>query len=115
MRTSIPKRFSLIRVLREGRNSRTFLACDNWTGMPNVVVKLFGKAHFTSDRHELQQVLSWFVGINHPHLSNVLSVGLTSTSDLYYVREYFPDSQFSCGDEIEITRQLLSTVAFLHS
>src|SRR5262245_46278575 len=82
----LPKRFEPIRFLRKDRASSTFIATDQRLGRNEVVVKVIGRGNFTSDTGMLVDVLSWYRGVRHRHISEVLDAGLTPKRDLFYVR-----------------------------
>jgi len=115
MRKRLPDRFTLIRMLRETRDCKTFLASDRLANGRNVIVKLFRKNSLTSDRASIVQLLSWFLGVRHRHIAVMLDAGFTAAGDVYCAREYFPNSGLSSVNEVDIIRSLLSTVSFLHS
>src|SRR5690242_9757245 len=100
MRSSTPERFVLVRILREDRHSKTFLANDNLLDRENVIVRIFRKDRFHVDRDSVSEHFSWLMGVQHSLFATVLDVGLTKTQDLYYVREYLPNSELFSVDPL---------------
>src|SRR5262245_52848590 len=93
MGTVLPQRFEPIRVLRKGSACSTFVATDQYLGRNEVVVKVIRQGHLASNDN-LSEVFSRYRGLHHPFLSEVLDAGLTPKHDLFYVRNYHPDSEF---------------------
>src|SRR5262252_7678729 len=94
MGTTLPSRFEPIRLLRKDRVSSTFVATDRGLGRNEVVVKVFGKGCFSPDAEMLVDVLSWYRGLRHIFISEILDAGTTSKRELFYVRPYHPSSEF---------------------
>jgi serine/threonine protein kinase len=115
MGTTLPRRFEPIRVLRKGSVSSTIVATDQYLGRNEVVVKVIGKGQLPSDMSTLSEVFSWYRGVRHPFLSEVLDAGLTSRRELFYVRDYHPDSDFFRSTNRESLKSLVSVVDFLRS
>jgi transcriptional regulator with GAF, ATPase, and Fis domain/tetratricopeptide (TPR) repeat protein len=113
MRSSIPERFELVHILREDRQSRTFLANDNLLDRERVIVRIIRKDHVQVDREKLIEHFSWLIGVQHSHFATVLDAGLTRKQDLYYVREYVPHSELFSIDPLVATRFLICAVDFL--
>src|SRR5262245_1680961 len=113
MRRSTPERFALVRILREDRQSRTFLANDNLLGREKVIVRIIRKDHVQVDREKLIEHFSWLIGVQHSQFATVLDAGLTRKQDLYYVREYLPHSELFSVDPLVAARFLISAVDFL--
>ena len=78
MGTILPGRFEPIRLLRKDRGCSTFVATDRGLGRNEVVVKLIGKGYFTSDTDALVDVFSWYRGLRHDFISEVLDAGVTA-------------------------------------
>jgi DNA-binding NtrC family response regulator/tetratricopeptide (TPR) repeat protein len=112
MGTMLPRRFEPIRVLRKSSASATFVATDQQLGRNEVVVKVIAKGNFTSDTSSLVEFFSWYEGLRHPLLSTVLDAGLTPKRDLFYVRDYHPDSEFLSSPSKESVKALISAVDF---
>ena len=110
---TLPRRFEPIRVLRKGGACSTFVATDQYLGRNEVVVKVIAKGNFVSDIRELSEVFSWYRGLRHPFLSEVLDAGLTPKRDLFYVRNYYPESEFFNSANRESVKALVSAVDFL--
>ena len=110
---TLPRRFEPIRVLRKGGACSTFVATDQYLGRNEVVVRVIGKGNFVSDIRELSEVFSWYRGLRHPFLSEVLDAGLTPKRDLFYVRNYHPESEFFNSANRESVKALVSAVDFL--
>src|SRR5215510_16620159 len=113
MRSSTPERFALVRILREDRQSKTFLANDNLLDRENVIVRIIRKDHVHVDRDKLIEHFSWLIGVQHSQLATVLDAGLTKRQDLYYVREYLPPSELFAPDPVPVMRSLISVIGFL--
>ena len=113
MRRPIPERYTLIRTLQEGAHSTTFLVNDQLMEQDNLVLKLIRneEAHF--DRDQIIRFFSWQVGFRHRNFARVWDAGLATPHHLYYVREYFPHSEFFATDRSWATKCLTSTIAFL--
>src|SRR5215831_3910697 len=113
MRRSTPERFALVRILREDRQSKTFLADDNLLDREKVIVRIIRKDHVQIDREKLIEHFSWLIGVQHCQFATVLDAGLTRKQDLYYVREYLPHSELFSVDPLVAARFLISAVDFL--
>src|SRR5574339_111765 len=112
MKATIPERFSLNRILREDRHSRTFLANDYLLDLENVVVKILSKELVRNNRAQLLEHFSWSIGVSHSQFANVLDAGLTKQQHLFYVREYLPPSHLS-HEPLRVVTSLVSIVDFL--
>jgi serine/threonine protein kinase len=115
MGTILPGRFEPIRLLRKDRGCSTFVATDRGLGRNEVVVKLIGKGYFTSDTDALVDVFSWYRGLRHVFISEVLDAGVTAKRELFYVRPYHPPSEFFTTSDTDSLKALVSAVDFLHS
>src|SRR5688572_29715518 len=115
MGTILPRRFEPIRVLRKGSACSTFLATDQRLARNEVVVKVIGKGNFTSETSSLFDVFSWHQGLRHPYVSEVLDAGLTPKRDVFYVRDYLPDSQLFSSNNKESVKTLVSAIDFFQS
>ena len=113
MRSLTPERFALVRILREDRRSKTFLANDNLLDRENVIVRIIKRDQIKVDRDRVVEHFSWSIGVQHSQLASVLDAGLTKKHDLYYVREYLPTSELFSVDPLAVMRSLISAVAFL--
>src|SRR5262245_52272826 len=113
MRSWTPERFVLVRILREDRQSKTFLANDRVLDRENVIVRIIRKNHVCVHRDRLIEHFSWLIGVQHNQLATVFDAGLTRKQDLFYVREYLPPSQLFCIDPLLVMRRLASVVAFM--
>jgi DNA-binding NtrC family response regulator/tetratricopeptide (TPR) repeat protein len=113
MRSNFPKRFALIRILREGQDSKTFLANDHLLDRENVIVKIVRKDRVRSNREQLIEQFSWLIGVQHAQFAAVLDAGLTNQQHFYYVREYLPASELPSVDPLTIVNSLVSAVDFL--
>src|SRR4026208_1936051 len=111
----LPSRFEAIRLLRREHASPACVATDHRLGRNEVVVKVIGKANFTQDNAASADVLSWYRGLRHPFISEVLDAGLTPKRDLFYVRECHAASDFFATRSTESLKRLISAVDFLHS
>src|SRR5881396_1647289 len=111
MKIFVPTRFSVVRVLREDRNTKTFLGTDHLLEKSDVVVKISRGG--LSDRDYLIQRLSWFQGIRHDNLSTIFDAGLTTKGDLYCVREYLPASELFSTGSFVVVKALTSVIDFL--
>src|SRR5437667_12136636 len=111
MKIFVPTRFSVVRVLREDRNTKTFLGTDHLLEKSDVVVKISRGG--LSDRDYLIQRLSWFEGIRHDNLSTIFDAGLTTKGDLYCVREYLPASELFSTGSFVVVKALTSVIDFL--
>src|SRR5688572_9168656 len=111
----LPKRFEPIRVLRKGGASSTFVATDQHLGRNEVVVRVIGKGNFTPQAARLVEVFSWYRGVHHPFLSEVLDAGLTEKRDLYYVRPYHQDCDLFSAAGRNSLKALISAIDFLQS
>ena len=115
MGTILPGRFEPIRVLRKSGACSTIVATDQQLGRNEVVVKVIGKGNFTSGTASLFDVFSWYRGLRHPCISEVLDAGLTPRRDVFYVRNYHPDSEFFTSANRESIKALTSAIDFLQS
>src|SRR5258705_9047078 len=113
MSVTIPERFTLARVLREDRLSRTFVGNDHLLDDKEVVVKIFKTVTLDTNRASFIEHFSRLIGLRHNQLATVFDVGLTKRRHLYYVREYLPDSPSIITDPLAMMRSLVSAVAFL--
>jgi len=114
MGTVLPRRFEPIRVLRKGNACSTFVATDQYLGINEVVVKVIRKGDFASG-NDVAEDLSWYRGLRHPFLSEVLDAGLTPKRDLFYVRQYHPESEFFSSGNREPVKALVSALDLLRS
>src|SRR5579862_2121245 len=112
MKIWVPRRFSVVRILREEANSKTLLANDHILKGSDVLVKILRKGSFCSDQPLVEQ-LSWFSGIRHKNIGTIFDAGLTLRGDLYYVREYLPIAEFASLNNLATIKGLISAVAFL--
>src|SRR5712691_2001228 len=110
MKIFVPDRFSVIRVLRDDANSKTFVATDHVLERSDVLVKIVRKGHFNNDRNHLIQQFSWFAGVRHSNLSVIFDAGITTKGDLYYVREYLPASELFSVDSLTTIRVVVSSI-----
>src|SRR5262245_36720854 len=113
MRSMIPERFVLVRLLKEDRYAKVFLANDDLLGRENVVVRIISKERIRYSGDRLFEFFSWWIGIQHPEFASVFDAGLTKQQHLYFVREYLPQSQLFSLDSVAMIRRLLSAVSFL--
>src|SRR5881397_1208658 len=113
MKIFVPNRFSVVRVLREDNQTKTFLGTDHLLEKADVVVKISRKGR--SDRDYLTRRLSWFAGIRHDNLSTVFDAGVTTKGDLYCIREYLPASELFSTGSFVLVKALTSAIEFLQS
>ena len=111
----LPSRFEPIRLLRKDRVCSTFIATDRRLGRNEVVVKVIGRGNFTRDTANLTDALSWYHGLRHPFISEVLDAGLTPKRDLFCVRPFHAASEFFAARSTVSLKRLISAVDFLHS
>jgi DNA-binding NtrC family response regulator/tetratricopeptide (TPR) repeat protein len=107
-------RFEVIRTLHVLRHQATFLAHDHLLET-KVLVKLLPRKIVLSEKQALREGLCWYHGVDHPHLLRILDAGLTPKRDLYYVREYVPNSDCLSPTNTTWLPLFLGTVQFLHS
>src|SRR5262249_25545958 len=115
MKGFVPERFSVIRILRQDRYTKTFLANDYLLEQENVVVRILKKDRVKLDEDRLINHFSWQIGVHHIHFAKVFDSGLTRQQHLYVVREYLPSSELLTADVLRATRSLVSAVDFLSS
>src|SRR5262245_52969164 len=115
MGTTLPSRFEPIRLLRKDRVSSTFVATDRGLGRNEVVVKVFGKGNFSPDAETLVDVFSWYRGLRHVFIAEILDAGTTPKRELFYVRAYHPPSEFFTSANAASLKALISAIDFLHS
>ncbi len=115
MTTLFPDRFSVSRLLRNDTTATTFVAKDLLLEQREVLVKLVPKTRFARDDKNLVNHFSWFMGVKHDQLSEIIDVGLTAKKELYLVREYFPPSNLLSADPFKTMLGLVSAVDFLQS
>ena len=94
MGTVLPQRFEPIRVLRKGNACSTFVATDQYLGINEVVVKVIRKGDFASG-NDVAEDLSWYRGLRHPFLSEVLDAGLTPSAICFTFVNIIPSRNFS--------------------
>jgi DNA-binding NtrC family response regulator/tetratricopeptide (TPR) repeat protein len=107
-------RFQVIRTLQLLPHQATFLAHDHLL-KAKVLVKLLPRKVVLSEKPALGEALCWYHGVDHPHLLRILDAGLTPKGDLYYVREYVPNSDCLSPSNTTWLSLFLGTVQFLHS
>src|SRR5262245_31113158 len=94
MRGLIRERFALIRVLRENRYCKTFVADDCLLNRQKVIVKVLKKEYVQGHCDHWIQYFSRQLGIEHSRFANVFDSGISTDQRLlYYVREYLPASE----------------------
>src|SRR4051812_20534576 len=98
MKVLVPDRFDVIRVLKESADSKTVLAVDNTLNQSEMLVKVTRTEHLNRTLGTLIERVSWFLGIRHHNFAQILDVGVTPKGDLYYVRDYLPESYVSSLD-----------------
>jgi transcriptional regulator with GAF, ATPase, and Fis domain/tetratricopeptide (TPR) repeat protein len=107
-------RFRTVRNLCAHSDQKVFIADDLLLERTNVVVKVFRRGLFNSDREALYRFFSWHQGVRHPHLAGFLDAGVSQKSEVFYVREYIQSSQPLFDDTKQLIQPLLATVQFLH-
>src|SRR5262245_22335170 len=112
MNRFVPERFTSVRMLREDRHSKTFLADDHLLDREKVVVRIIRKDH-ERDRDKLIARLSWLTGVRHPYFADVLDAGVTKQQHLYYVRDYLTPFYASAVSFATLVEFLVSAIDFL--
>src|SRR5437867_9917007 len=113
MKCFVPERFALIRLLREDRYTKTFLANDHLLDLENVVVRIISKDCVNGDYDRLIEHFSWNIGVHHRQFATVFDSGFTKQQHLYVVREYLPPSELPSSEIFTTVKSLISAVDFL--
>ena len=113
--TQLAYRFQITRNLRVHKNEAVFVANDLLLERPNVVLRVFRRGLFKSNREFLGRLLSWHQGNHHPHLARILDSGSSLANEVFYVREYIPSSGDVFNETTQWIKPLLATVRFLHA
>jgi DNA-binding NtrC family response regulator/tetratricopeptide (TPR) repeat protein len=113
MKTFLPERFDVIRVMKENRYLKTVLANDRVLNRQNVVVKIMSRDHVNDSRERSIAHFSWWTGLTHSQFCPVWDAGMTKQRHLYQVRQYVPHSELLMADPIVVTKALVSAIDFL--
>src|SRR5437773_12319125 len=105
-------RYNFIRALRRSREDSSFIVNDSQS-VTNLVLRIINKREFDLDRAAFSRFYAWFQTQCHPHLGRMVHAGVGSNHELYWARPYC-DATAQVNNE-PVLRNLLSTVAFLHS
>lgn len=130
----ILNRYQIIKLLAESQNRRTYLAKDHYRFDELCVIKeLIESEKFLDDaKTQFKQEAQILYQLNHPQIPRfreTFSVENAEKSGLYYVRDYIPgftyrelfklyqsqQKYFSATDIIDLLKQLLPVVDYLHS
>src|SRR5438128_2227556 len=114
MKPSFMSRFQDVRYLKTTNRSRVFVAFDPVLEK-TVVVKIFLRKFLGTDASGLTKSVSWFTGIDHPHLLPILEAGKTFSKDFYYLREYLESSPEVFSENPAWVYALVGTVSFLYA
>src|SRR5215831_17710154 len=106
MRTGVPDRYRILKTLRDVGPHLTVVATDLSLPQSNILIKTFRKAFCNFDRAQIDERLSWFMGMKHKHIASILDAGFTLTGDFYTVRQYLPEQRYF-GSDIEYLRTLV--------
>src|SRR5206468_12865713 len=75
--SQLTQRFQIVQNLRVAKNEKVFIADDFVLERSNVVVRVFRRGLFNSDRELPYRFFSWHQGIVHPHLARILDAGVS--------------------------------------
>jgi serine/threonine-protein kinase len=130
----ILNRYQIIKLLAESQNRRTYLAKDNYRFDELCVIKELVESEKLLDdaKTQFKQETQILYQLNHPQIPRFRETFLVENAEqkgLYYVRDYIPgftyrelfklyqsqQKYFSETDIIDLLKQLLPVVDYLHS